>query len=306
MLQTDWVTIGTAGFAIDGREIEEADLVTMAELYDPEEYTAVINSDHDLEWFGNYGHVVKLRTAKDKKQRTVLQARMAPNFRLIEMNRNGQRLFTSMEIWRDFAKTGKPYLTGLAVLDDPGSVGTTMLKFSRKKQNKEFETFMSEPVSLEMGLEPQEELINELNTNIPDGFFARLASFFKSDPAFNRATESQPPATDPSEDDMSKEALEKIQQQNEKLAESFATLADVMTKHFSTAEKEETPPEAGKNEGEEASTVTAEQFSKLEEQNGKLLQAVEGLTSTFGKLLEEKPGTPAGKNEGDADTTDFV
>ncbi|PNB14442.1 GPO family capsid scaffolding protein, partial [Pseudomonas sp. DP16D-E2] len=45
-----------------------------------------------------------------------------------------QKLFTSIEIQPEFADTGKPYLRGLAITDDPASLGTQPLHFSRRAE----------------------------------------------------------------------------------------------------------------------------------------------------------------------------
>jgi hypothetical protein len=48
----------------------------------------------------------------------------------------GQKVYTSMEIQPNFANSGKCYLVGLAVTDDPASLGTEYLEFcSRAAQN---------------------------------------------------------------------------------------------------------------------------------------------------------------------------
>lgn len=52
------------------------------------------------------------------------------------MVRAGQKVYTSMEIRPNFSNTGKCYLIGLAVTDDPASLGTEYLEFcSRAVQN---------------------------------------------------------------------------------------------------------------------------------------------------------------------------
>jgi hypothetical protein len=45
------------------------------------------------------------------------------------MVRAGQKVYTSMEIRPNFANSGKCYLVGLAVTDDPASLGTEYLEF---------------------------------------------------------------------------------------------------------------------------------------------------------------------------------
>ena len=304
MLITDWKTIGTAGDTIDGREITEQDLIDAAETYDQEEYTAVINSDHLLWLYGNFGHVDQVRLGTDKKGRTILQAKLAPNSRLIEKNKNGQGLFTSMELWPNFANSGKTYLSGLAVTDEPASLGTSMLKFSKEASNKP-DRIYSKPSQNPIQL--LEEKPDKQNAGDAESFAARFMAFFKSDPAFSCESNSGQPATDPSEDDMSKELLEKIQQQNEQLSSAVTSLADSMKKHFSVEDEEEPSAPEGKGTKEETpEAVTSEQFNALVKQNTQLQEAVTGLTETFSKLLEEKPGTKPKPNTGAEDDIDFV
>ena len=71
MLFTEFVTIGTAGASVDGREIKEQWLVDAAEQYDPEIYTATINSEHET-WAGSLGTVHRLRLGKNKQNKTTL------------------------------------------------------------------------------------------------------------------------------------------------------------------------------------------------------------------------------------------
>jgi hypothetical protein len=135
-LVTDFVTLGTAGKTVDGRTIPDEWLEQAAAAYDCAEYTAVINSDHELGWYGSFGQVRELRAAKDAKGRTILQGRLEPNSRLLQMSASGQRLFLSMEIQPDFADSGQAYLIGLAITDMPASLGTTELRFSQEASAK--------------------------------------------------------------------------------------------------------------------------------------------------------------------------
>lgn len=127
-LQTEWLCVATSGATIDGRQINAADLEQMAATYDPKLYTALIWQEH-YRLNGNLGQVVALKAQKvgDKVK---LFAILRPNARLLELNQQKQKLFTSIEIIPNFAKTGKAYLGGLAVTDSPASLGTTQLQFS--------------------------------------------------------------------------------------------------------------------------------------------------------------------------------
>ena len=58
-------------------------------------------------------------------------AQIDPTDVLVEtVNKARQKIYTSIEIDPDFAKTGEAYLIGLGVTDSPASLGTEMLKFS--------------------------------------------------------------------------------------------------------------------------------------------------------------------------------
>jgi len=125
MLQTKDICILTAGHTVDGREISQETVDQCAATYDPETYNARINIDH-CSYSSKLGSVLSLRAEGPK-----LFAKLKPN----------QKLHTSCEIQLDFAKTGKAYLTGLALTDEPASVGTDELHLSA--QNPGAELFSS-------------------------------------------------------------------------------------------------------------------------------------------------------------------
>lgn len=126
---TDWLTIATAGPTVDGRSIKEEWLRDAAETYDRNEYVAFLNVEH---WTGNLGAVWDVRLGKDKKERTVLQARIRPNKYYLQQNAEDHRLCFSVELVHNFCGSGRTYLTGLATTDFPASVGTTEARFSRE------------------------------------------------------------------------------------------------------------------------------------------------------------------------------
>jgi hypothetical protein len=59
-----------------------------------------------------------------------LFADISPTDDLIGMTKKSQKVFTSIEVNPKFADTGKAYLVGLAVTDNPASLGTEMLQFA--------------------------------------------------------------------------------------------------------------------------------------------------------------------------------
>src|SRR3546814_17976148 len=87
--------------------------------------------------FNAYGSVLSLKTEEveltingEKKMLLALFAEIDANDQLVEINKAGQKLFTSCEIHPNFAGEGKAYLVGLAVTDSPASPGTEALKFA--------------------------------------------------------------------------------------------------------------------------------------------------------------------------------
>jgi len=141
-LITKFFAIATSGRTIDGRTIDDKDIDDIATSYDSAEYTALINYEH-FRFLGNFGKVVALKAGTDKKNRRVLYAQVSPNKRLLDLNDAKQKLFTSMEITKNFAGTGKAYLMGLAVTDSPASLGVEALCFSAKNNGPGDDRFKS-------------------------------------------------------------------------------------------------------------------------------------------------------------------
>ena len=128
MLLTDWKKVGVAGPTIDGREIDPEWLRSMAKSYSLDTYTASLNEDHFLP--GGLGTVHDLKTGKDERGRLALFARINPKAGLLSRVQNGFNVFFSMEIRHNFPQEGEHYLSGLAVTDEPASLGLQPTQFS--------------------------------------------------------------------------------------------------------------------------------------------------------------------------------
>lgn len=138
---TDWICIATEGYAIDGRAITRETIQQAADNYDTSVYTAMIWPYHPIEsfderqyWTPNLGLVSEL-TTKEEAGRLRLMAKLEPNQILLNLNENGQKLFTSCEFMGDYANTGQTYLLGLAATDIPASLGTGRMNLSESIQN---------------------------------------------------------------------------------------------------------------------------------------------------------------------------
>lgn len=282
----DWKKVATAGPTADGREIVEQDLVDISETYDTEEYTAVIWGSDPFghsQWYGNFGLVHEVKLGKDKKDRTCLFAKMAPNTRLMSLHDQGQKLFTSIEVWPNFGDTGKAYLTGIAVTDAPASLGTEPLrKYCKNTGTTVFQT--SEQFTLgntddtgtdASGTDADRTLIKK--------FIALLKGEANSTPDQN---------TDPEATEMTPEQFQALLAQQEKTNALMGTLVEKFT-----AEGEGQPPAPAPTPADQSAAddsapgITAAQFQQL-------LDGQKELQTKFAALSGEQQGTPAGEHDG--------
>lgn len=186
-----WKRVATSGITADGREILPQELRDIAETYKPSKYTAVIWCEHQRSE-GSFGTVYAVRLVEEgddlEQGQIALEAQLKPNDRLLYLNDQGQKLFTSVEIWPNFAGSGKSYLTGLAVTDTPSSLGTQELYFSRRTNKATYYA-----ASVELGTfeeEPQGEVGKLIG--LLTGFFKRFAA--AAEPAETTTpTETKPP-----------------------------------------------------------------------------------------------------------------
>lgn len=303
-LTTDWEKVATAGPTVDGRNIPEQDIQDIADTYDADEYTAVIWSSDPYghsRWYGNFGQVREVKAEKDSKDRLCLFAKLQPNRRLIETNTNGQKLFTSIEIFDDFAGTGKAYLGGIAVTDEPASVGTSALKlFSKATPNNVYPTSESFSLSSPTGKNTDDQNTDSATDDAAkDGLITRITSAVAS--ALG-GKEFSTHVEQPSEDDeMKPEQFEQLlaaqQQTNTLLTQHFSKLQE-QQEGGGDPNADDTDSDNQGNDSQDSGTgVTAEQFQALIDGQTKM-------TEQFSKLLEENPGTPAPRGAGDADESE--
>lgn len=154
--------IATEGATTDGRVISRQWISQIAKNYDPKKYGARINLEHLRGVlpdgpFKAYGDVVSLKAEEVEGGKLALFAQLDPTPELIELSKKRQKVYTSMEVDPNFARSNEAYLVGLAVTDSPASLGTEMLKFAAgahanplaaRKQSPE--NVFSEAVELEL------------------------------------------------------------------------------------------------------------------------------------------------------------
>ncbi len=177
------VRICTEGATTDGRVIQRSWLTDIEKNYDPNVYGARINLEHiKYEWMPRFGDVESVYTEEITdgalKGKLALYATLKPTADLIEMNKKHQKVYTSAEIAPKFADTGAAYLVGLAVTDNPASLGTQMLQFSQgagespfadRKQSKDNVITLAEETVIEFTEDkPDEPKVPSLFTRITE------------------------------------------------------------------------------------------------------------------------------------------
>lgn len=127
--------VAVEGQTVDGRNLSADEIKQMALVYDPELYAARINCEHIAGFspeapFNAYGDVVAVDAAEENGKWVLYNTISAlPN--LQAMNQAGQKIYPSIEFYRDFRGSGIAYQVGLALTDTPASTGTQPLKLSR-------------------------------------------------------------------------------------------------------------------------------------------------------------------------------
>lgn len=266
-LITEFVCVATAGRTADGREISAQHLTEMAESYDPKFYTANLWLEH-YRW-RNFGQVTELEV-REEEGKTKLYARLAPTFEMIERNKQGQGLFTSIEINPNFGDTGKAYLIGLGITDSPASTGTTQLMFSRIGSDN---VQLGEAVKLEAlpfadeQAESQTHFFRKFFNWLMNGEEAKAEEpKAKIEPTFS-VNPDTPKAENNGEDifSMNKEDFKEV------MKEVFTDLL-----HKQTASAQTVKPETK----EEANTVSREEFAALQQQQKELQEKFNALSQT--------------------------
>lgn len=162
----------------------------MAASFDPRVYGCRINLEHIKGLlpdspFKRYGDVVELKAEKIDDDSALngkwaLFAKISPSDELIAMNEALQKVYTSMEIQPNFANTGKCYLVGLAVTDDPASLGTEYLQFCAGSEKSPLARRKSSPENVfsaatlaELEFEDQPETVFTALTDKVKAIFSR-------------------------------------------------------------------------------------------------------------------------------------
>lgn len=251
MAKTKFFRVAVEGATVDGRTIDRSMIEQMAATYNPATYTAVINCEHLRGYspnppFNSYGSITAVKTEEveleiggKKEKRLALLASFEVNDQAKAINKDGQKLFSSVEIQPDFAGSKKAYLIGLALTDNPASLGTEALKFSRDEKRKDNLLAFSE-----FEIEFEDEGVMEAAADQVTGAFASMKKFFDS---FTGKVEQQqaapvavtPPAQGGSGSDSAFAAFGKQMAEGmEALATAFKASADANAAAIASFRKE--------------------------------------------------------------------
>lgn len=135
--------VAVEGATSDGRTIERSWLEQIAASYSPATYGARVNLEHYKgilpdSPFRAYGDVLAVKTEEvdiGGTKKLALFAQIDPTPELVALSKKRQKIYTSIEVNTKFADTGKAYLVGLAVTDNPASLGTEALAFAAQHPN---------------------------------------------------------------------------------------------------------------------------------------------------------------------------
>lgn len=290
-LKTDWIAIATAGPTVDGRQIEAQWLTDAAKCYNRDEYTAMIWPYHESPYwraFGtNFGEVDELKT-ETRDGKIQLMARLIPNQFLIEANKSGQKLFTSVEIFEDYLGSGKYFLKGLAVTDTPASIGTTRLQFSQDNPGAHHGNVEALTLTL-----PGDDADSAAEQQTRRGFFSRL--FSQETP-----TPHEPPKATPMDEKQFNQVMDAINHIGTHVETMEKSFADALppTVQAPTPSKGATPNPAieGENRGNFASQ---EQLDQLVTAIESLSKKVDDISQTFADLQDDNTPLPHGNPSGD-------
>ena len=279
--------VAREGQTVDGRELNRQEIQDMADTYNPQHYAGRINIEHFAGWspeppFNAYGDIIKVEAVEEDGKLCLYNTISAlPNF--VAMNKNGQKIYPSIEFYRNFAGTNKAYQVGLGMTDQPASLGTQAVKFS----SNQFSSRTQPDSEIYMSLTAPTEQNNSVPTD-QKGFFEQLKTMISP---------SQPkPAAQP--DDFQAvvtqglvTALNGITELNEK----FNTL--------NTVPAEVTPPAtAPVTQSTEQPTTPPDALSQA---LAPILQSIQGLQTQITQLSTTPVNNPPAAAGGDADRVDY-
>lgn len=233
--------VAVEGATVDGRTIQRQWLTQAAANFDNDVRGARVWVEHMRSmWsdspFSAQGDVVALKAEEIKEGKLAgkmaLFAAIKPLPELVALNKRGKKIYTSIEIEPKFADTGEAYMTGLAVTDDPASLGTEVLKFNSKRDSNKYSTeFMETTMEFSAaGGDDDEEDDDDATAEVKaaraesQGMFKRLMKRFARSDGDSAQTYRVIEAMGNTIADL-QDQLEEVEEQNTKRSKDYAKLA---------------------------------------------------------------------------------
>jgi hypothetical protein len=276
-LTTDWLRIGRSGATVDGRTIKPEMISDAADTYNPELYTALIWLEH-MRFGGHLGKVLSLRASDNEEGGRDLYAKLSPNRSYLAENQiYNEGWFSSMELTPDFRKSGRWYLTGLGATNEPASVATTEIRFSKIAEQG---GVTLSPFQATETKHFQEPVTDEKS------LFSFLTKLFKQ---------------------VETEDMKEIEQLKQQLTDLSTKFDSFAKQKPSEATDDQTKTDIEKLSKENAELkAQVETFKANDEKRGvefsQLQQKLTELTATVSAALKEQPGTESHKSQGAADS----
>lgn len=263
--RSKWTRVAVEGATTDGRKIERSWIEEMAAQYSLDTYGARLNCEHYRSmWpggeFGAYGDVLALKAEEVEiggEKKLALFAQIEPTESLLALNKQGQKIYTSIEVQPKFADTGKAYLVGLAITDSPASLGTEALSFSaqhgtlaNRKQDKDNLFTAAEETSLEFDeVADSESKVAGLFKRVSDLLGMSKDKAVKDDAQFSELTEAvEALASYAKEQGESFTAEQKVRQELSTKVEKLETELNDLVKRLGETEdhsQHQRPPATG-------------------------------------------------------------
>jgi hypothetical protein len=187
----------------DGREITPEMIDQIVETFNVDTYTPGINIEHITGFspeppFNRYGDIVAVKSQVDDitidgkvEKRKALYMQVDAHDALVDLAKKNQKPFPSVELTPSYAGCGKVGLVGAAFTDNPASIATQKLKFSRSSPD----TLLSHGTE---AIELKFDAAAADSTSIAEaiaGGFAKVAAMFSREPE-KKVEEPVRPAND--------------------------------------------------------------------------------------------------------------
>ncbi|MCC5811308.1 MAG: GPO family capsid scaffolding protein [Ectothiorhodospiraceae bacterium] len=183
--KTKWFRVATEGATTDGRTISRQWIEQIANNYDPQRYGARVWMEHMRGMFPDgpfraYGDVAAVKAEENGEGKLELYVQLEPTEDLVRMNKERQKVYTSIEVDPEFADSGEAYMVGLGVTDSPASLGTEMLQFSAQAKSSPLSARKQRPENLfTAAVEVELELEEDAPTNDKPSLLDTVKALFR-------------------------------------------------------------------------------------------------------------------------------